>query len=224
MHSGHIALAGVIATVVVVIAVGGLLMSSASPPLTTSLLTTSSGSTTSSITEQSSTLASNGLKLIVSITPTSIAQGGSVNVVADVLNTLSTPDNVSASVTWPLASLQGPCNSGTVSIALYQGSVSSENVGSASVVPLYGPGAVPCPDIPNYNFFVFSPNSDTITGYAGSLSSPHTFRDYTSFTLQKYYDPSSPSAPNLVNLQLGTYTLIVGDIWGNLVFLPFSVS
>jgi hypothetical protein len=166
-------------------------------------------------------VASNGLNLSATLTPSNLAPGGVFNLTVEVVNSLSPSNNVSASVVWPLASLQGPCHGGILSVSFYKGSYSSlQSAIGAQPLSLNPPGGVPCPARPNFTSYIFSPNSNSVAGYVGP-NSTISFPARLSTLFQKYYDPS---ASQMTDFATGSYTVIVGDIWGSLVFLPFSVS
>ena len=113
-------------------------------------------------------VAENGIKLNVTISPDSMASGETFNLTETLFNTLSTTNNASAISDWPLSTLIGFCKGGVLNTAFYAGHVTSSNIDSATFLPEYGPGAVSCPAASqNVSAYSFSPKSDVATYFVG---------------------------------------------------------
>ncbi len=167
-----------------------------------------------------SALAGNGIKLVATLAPTTLRSGDKINVTDDAINTLPILNNISASNDWALRSLVGPCGGGIYADSLFQGHDSVSNITSATELPLVGPGLVTCPYI-HIDHYVFQPRSD-VAEFVGTVAGDSNINASTAseFSLSGYY---SASASEWIQFPPGLYTLVEGDAWGSLVFLPFTV-
>jgi len=173
--------------------------------------------------DTSSSTSSNGIELLVTISPTvlpeaMLSSGKHLNVTTELINTLPRTNNVTIPKDWTLPALVGPCGPiGLVSFAFYSGNYTISNIASATPLPEEGPGVASCPAW-GLHYLFFQPSSDNFT-IAGQSPNAYAYaRSITQFT--GYY---SASAFEFVNFPPGIYTIAVGDTWGNLVLVHFTV-
>ena len=192
-----------------------------------------------------------GVRLALSINTSTVVLNESTGNESAILvnisdfNIRSTLNNISATGSWPIRNLSaGTCAfSYPFGIAIFKGNYDLHNISLAkSSIPLFP--IIPCPfgGAPAA-YYVFEPNSSL----AGILSEPVTTSssNTTTITTQYSYPPKamSESIPitgycckqvTLPNcdcytvgynpFSIGTYTIVGGDEWGNLVTLHFTVT
>ena len=178
------------------------------------------------------------LQLQLSLNASSSSESGvAVSVSVDEYNTLDSTNNVAAANNWLVAinSLDGaPCWSDgfTVGFAIAEGYYTSSNVTAAKFLDLVNPGATySCPLYLGYGNptgYLFRPMNDTAASYgcvgvspscpAGSASTGLTSASWGPVTGYWNQGGSFTSFPR------GTYTLVAGDEWGNIVLAYFTVS
>ena len=176
------------------------------------------------------------------IDPSSSSHAISVNV--SVYNVLSHVNNLSAAYQWPIKNLSaGSCNYELpFGIAVFKGYYTMANISSqlASSMPLFP--TLPCPlEISPANY-AFQPNSyyATIVGKP-ELTSTSPFTNTTTTRETLVQQPMSDNIPlsgycctqipinggfttGSIPFAVGNYTLVAGDMWGQLVILHFVVS
>ncbi|MDG7000443.1 MAG: hypothetical protein JRN15_15205 [Nitrososphaerota archaeon] len=160
-------------------------------------------------------------------------------------NIRSTLNNISATGSWPIRNLSaGMCAFNyPFGIAIFKGNYDSRNISLAkSSIPLFP--IIPCPiGSAPAAYYIFEPNSSL----AGILSQPFTTSSSNATTITTQYNyppkPMSESIPitgycckqvTLPNCDcytigynpfgIGTYTIVGGDEWGNIVTLHFIVT
>src|SRR5438309_3475641 len=105
-----------------------------------------------------------GLALNLLLNSTRIRPGQGVAITVQEKNTLSSVNNVSASMKWPLSGFGfGPCGplNFPVEVAIVQGYYTSSDVSAGRPLGLYQPGAYYCPTIlSGISSYVFQPSSD----------------------------------------------------------------
>ena len=208
------------------------------PNKTTSYSSTSS---TASIRSSSQT----GLQLVISFNSTLIGTGDSVNLSVSARNILSTPNNKSSESDWALPALGqgfGPCtplNNSPFRIAAFLGHYTMQNISQAKPLTVANPiGAYSCAEISQFVYLVFQPNSSNVEIYGCLGSSCLTqgpfqmnrsyFESY--FQDAGYYTNSSSEIGTTTQsysyhiLGVGDYTVAVGDEWGDLTLLYFTVT
>jgi len=172
------------------------------------------------------------LNLELSIGAPDVGQPNAVQLNITEYNDATSYNNVSASSDWPVSGLSlGPC--GTLEfpfgIAVYQGHYTSQNISSATPLPIFTPNAngtaqsspVACPANPQVFSYDFAPQSDSATTgltWAGESSST-TYRLSASFSITGYWNSSSDFAV----FGKGTYTVVAGDEWGHISFQYFTM-
>jgi len=170
-----------------------------------------------------------GLQLRVILNSSKLMTGEGIRVSITEMNILNSTNNVTASNSWPLNGLAlGPC--GTVNypigIGIFQGYFTGSNISSAGKpLSIYNPGEYMCPMIlTNTGSYEFQPMSDSAQ-VSGSCTSGSCFQlDITSRIDAGGYWNLGLGGRTFENFPPGTYTVIGGDEWGQLVILHFVVS
>ena len=209
---------------------GSSTQSSNASSSSSSATSSSSVSTSSTTTRLANAVATDdtndNLQLRLSVNATTVAPGQAFTIAVSEFNTLTTTNNVSAANTWALDGLElGPCGhsygptQGPLGIEVFSGRYTAANVSQAQALGIY-PSPVACPQfIRQITGFSFQPTSDNAywlpsfggngTAVAGSVTVGSEYPSYSS--------AGQPLSP-------GTYTLVGGDEWGNLLFLYVQVS
>lgn len=173
-----------------------------------------------------STNASLGLQLELALNSSLLLSRGGVDLNVTVSNILNAPNNVTSSKAWPVSDLAlGPC--GTVNypmgVGIFHGYYSQNNISSAGkLLSIYDPGEYMCPMIlSNIYSYQFKPHSDS-SQVMGSCSSGTCFEITT--TSEAEAGGFWNSARNYTSFPSGTYTVVAGDEWGQMVILHFVVD
>jgi len=195
------------AAVVVVIVMNGPLLLGQSSPAPVGLPT------------QVSQNVSNGLRLDLSITGSTVGVGQPLVVGVDSFNPGGAYLNVTSDKSWAVQGLRiNSCYTSVFpfGIALYQGSYTLGNVSAGKQLQIFP--NVPCPlFIRLVTGYYFSPDSSNATVLPGT--GPAT-RMGTTATISGVYTGQNGSAQPL---SPGMYTVVAGDEWGTLAFLRFQV-
>ena len=202
---------------------------------TTSTSTTSSSTTTASspptqpVTSTSTTTSvppppSGGqgdLQLILSLNSTTIASGATIGITVSDYNPTSSTLNLSKGSDWAVNGLgTGWCPSlyFPFGIAVLQGVYTAANVSQAKPLEIFP--MVACPMIvmyiEGYSFQPMSDNASIIPGGGVATMATGISATGTYGAAGSEINQFSPFAP-------GTYTIVAGDEWGNLVFAYFTV-
>lgn len=186
-------------------------------PTSTSTTATGSQSSTPPSGENLSVISIQGLELMVSTNATEIPVGKSVEVSLSEFNTLSAPNNVSASHDWPTQVALGACENIYVQpfgIAVYAGHVDGENLSQGKRVNIFPPTA--CPQyVRLVTGYEFQPRSDLAVVLPGYGANPSPLAG--SVNIEMSYSPQGqPILP-------GSYTIVAADEWGALAFVYFTV-
>lgn len=203
--------------------------------------TTSTISTTTSVVlnnyPASATTANSslGLQLDAYVNSTSIQYGQAVQVTVEIFNQLTRTNNVTGASDWKLNSLvnsttwvQGLVCFTPANFVVFQGYYDSGNLSTArSPLQLYSPLII-APICLNSNFtaYLFQPYSSVANV---SLTSPpnynYSINMQSSSPILSYCNkPPSAEGLCLAGFTPGTYTIVAGDEWGQLVVLHFVVS
>ncbi len=188
----------------------------------------------SSLHSAASSIGANGLQLNLSVNSTTATINSGFTITVTDTNTLGVTNNLPRQSNWALGALgNSPCPSedtSPLSIAVFKGNYSAANISSAQNIPLFPPSApFSCPSR-DYSNFVFAPRSDFVT--ASGISAPNGVKFTMSLTttLRDYYNgvqliPGSnmTSASQFSHLPVGSYTIAVGDEWGDLVIVHLAV-
>jgi hypothetical protein len=150
-----------------------------------------------------------------------IASGAALEVTASDYNPSPAALNVSKGSGWAVDGLAtGGCPSLDlpVGIAVFQGTYTSANVSQATPLRIFP--MVACPTLVRYiTGYLFQPMSDNATVLPGSGETPMMAEISVSGT----YGTAGNRLNQLTPLSPGTYTVVAGDEWGNLVFAYFFV-
>jgi hypothetical protein len=116
-----------------------------------------------------------------------------------------------------------------MSLFIYRGYYSENNLSSSELLSLQPPGFVPT--CANYNFtrFDFEPMSSNVTAYGGFAgpSGNISLSLVASTSISGYYSQlqSQPNVfPQTTSFPKGSYTVVAADEWGQLVVLHFDVN
>jgi hypothetical protein len=172
----------------------------------------------------------NGLRLILTLNSSSISAGGGIAATVDEVNTMTSPNNVSASESWPIGELAlGPCGSLNypVGLAVFRGNYDTTNASSGKALQLYRPGLSSCPMIlAGIGSFVFQASSDNATIFAGSCRVGNGCLNemvYSTVSISGYWS-ETPQGAVFTGLPIGSYTVVAGDEWGDIAVLHFVVT
>jgi hypothetical protein len=188
--------------------------------------------TRTSVDSSTSTNNSMGLRLAMYANSTKIVSGQTLTVNISEYNALSIHNNVSASTNWPpqTASL-ALCNSVyPLRMGVVKGYYSSSNISSVQptqVGQVIDPNIVyACPIFLAAAFYNFQPQSDNaswcvVSGRPACYSPVSHVNSFNSSWVGK--NPSLGIPARQENFTPGSYTIIGGDEWGQLVLLHFLV-
>jgi hypothetical protein len=207
----------------------------------TTLIVTSTRSITTG-NSMASALSTNGLELTVSTNASSLREGQSLEINAEIYNTLPKIDDLSAANEWAFRGLPvavwSPCYYQLpLQIAVVEGNFT---LGELNATKEYGSN-ITCFDSYTIDNAVFQPNSDqvNVTGiFQGEVNVNNTvgpFELNANVTTSGYWDLQNLSKgltiPVLLDSQVpsipfspGIYTIAVEDEWGQAVVLNLTVQ
>jgi hypothetical protein len=178
-------------------------------------------------------------------------ESGAILVVVSLFNTLQTNNNLTAPQDWPLPGLSpGACSAFNepFGIAVMKGYYTKANITSGEPLSLFAPTSCPIYISPAY--FVFDPKSNYVrmisvpqssvsllTTSTSTLTVTEITRDNNplgdaerAIPLNGYCCTDLPGPPDCacftfgsIPFAIGTYTVVGGDEWGDLVLLHFNV-
>jgi len=192
-----------------------------------------------------SVLGPMGLELLFSVNSTRLNPNNSIILNITVINTLSAVDNVSFSNAWAIAGLEQPCDfERATGFAVFSGYFALNNLSSAAPLNLW-PHVPACPSLiqngtlesfvgilRNVTSYSFLPRSDMANCSAyyflepsnNSITAPLFGEFSMSMSNFGIIFTNNSSEPTLNSVATAVYTLAVGDEWGDLVLLHFSVT
>ena len=186
-------------------------------PTTTTTTTTISTSTTLITSTQAGSFQ--GLLVRLELNGSRMTSGAALEVTVSDYNPSSVALNISKESGWAVKGLAtGRCPSLDlpVGIAVFQGRYTSANVSQATPLRIFP--MVICPDVIRYiTGYLFQPMSDNATILPGSGETPMMAEVSVSGTFGTTVNRSNQLTP----FSPGTYTVVAGDEWGNLVFAYF---
>lgn len=167
-----------------------------------------------------------GLELKLVLNSSLLFSGGGVTINVTVSNMLNSTNNVTTSNTWPVSDLAlGPCGTTNypMGVGIFQGYYSQDNISSAGKpLSIYNPGEFMCPMIlSNISSYEFKPQSDSAQ-VLGSCGSGSCFEINTTSEVEAGGFWNSNRA--YTSFPPGTYTVVAGDEWGQLIILHFFVG
>jgi hypothetical protein len=138
-------------------------------------------------------------------------------------NTLLVPNAVATADNWLVTGLTiGPCGTlgRPVGFAIYQGHYSQNNLQAADQLTLYQPGAYFCPEISLVTgAYTFAPASDAVSINTSCITgSCYSIRINPEGTFTGYWTSGLRPFPP------GSYTVVGGDEWDDLLVLHLVVS
>lgn len=196
----------------------GTTSSTTSPDSQRTAVTSSTGDSISS------SASTNGLRLVLNISQSSIIEGGGVSIQASIFNTLPTRVNLAASNGMSLS--LGPCSQSPLGVDIAEGNYDAANLSEATFLNLYEPGPYFC----GPEFFVsawsFAPMSDNVTAVSLQPVGPGNATVGENMS-------TAPAAANLYytgywtgesfsSFSPGAYTLVAEDEWGQVAVLHFQ--
>ncbi len=183
-----------------------------------------------------------GLELLLSVNSTQLSPNNSISLNITEVNILSTANNVSFSNAWAIEGLEQMCVfEPATGFAVFSGYFALNNLSSAKPLDLW-PIVPECPAsfifngttivgiLQNVTSYSFLPRSDVAnySAYYIPESSNNSALLFGKFsmsmsTIRNIFTNNS-SEPTLNSVAPAVYTLAVGDEWGDLVLLHFSVT
>jgi hypothetical protein len=191
--------------------------------VTSTISQTSSVKTSNSTTSGISTTStqSRGLLVRLELNSTRIVSGAILEINASDYNPSPMVLNLSKEAAWAVDGLStGGCPSLylPLGIAVLQGRYASTNVSQAVALRIFP--LVACPMLVRYiTGYLFQPMSDNATVLPGTGETPMMAVVSVSGT----YNTVGNQLNQLTPFSPGTYTVVAGDEWGNLVFAYFTV-
>ena len=171
----------------------------------------------------STAAGANGLVLSADWNISSSSGNPFIRLNVELYNTRHLADNVTSQQQWPLNSLSsGPCSQFPAGIAIYYGSYNKANIVFARPVYWFQPGIYSCPAMFRVDYYNFLPQSDmAIMGpnQPEIAYSPMLMQ----FAIYQLWS-AGPTGSSGHALSAGTYTLAVGDEWGQFVLISFNVA
>ena len=164
----------------------------------------------------------NGLQLRVSVNTTSLNPGEALQITVTEYNTLATTNDLTCGTSWSITGLAlGACPNAYIQpfgIALFKGRYTTQNISQATPLDIFAP--VACP---NYSRlitdYIFQP--DSMDAYV----MPVCFITMaTPMSAQVTVNGTYIQGTKLQLLDLGVYTIVAGDEWGNIDFLYVNVE
>jgi hypothetical protein len=214
------------AAVVVAVLLAGTFLITTQQGATATTTSTTSQSSTSIQTSGSSTDASQGLELQLSVNASS-ASGNvtTISIAVDEYNTLSIANNVSKGTDWGLQGLAlGPCGNQIYpfAVALYNGTYTAGNVSQATPLRIYP--VVPCPlFLRLVTGYLFQPASDLAVVLPSSANATATPMS-SNVTATGVYGAMGGTPASSTPLPPGTYTVAAADEWGSVVLVHFALG
>lgn len=170
-----------------------------------------------------------GLQLALTLNSTTVPFGETIQIGLDERNALPIPNNVTAATDWPNIEgllMVGPKSAcpirDSVGYAILPGFYTAENASGVTNEPLEQFFAS-CPFFESGTSYLFQPMSDNATFTIG----PNTVRAETNgdFDIRGYYLTSDGGiGTDFHPFPPGTYTVVAGDEWGEMVIQHFTVS
>jgi hypothetical protein len=188
-------------------------------PSTLGSTSTKSASTSSSIT--SAVTGSNGLVLSMIANATSLVYGNHVHLIIDLVNMRETQNRVTLGSNWPAQNLSlSSCGREFLpyGIAMLSGVYDKVNLSLGRSIPLFPTSGCPNPYYTTPVYYVFQAMSDsTVTHYQAGPNA--TLRMFFTLDVGSYVDDTGMQKPMVP----GTYTLVCGDSWGDLIISRLTV-
>ena len=206
----------------------GRVTTTMTPTMTvTSNTTQTSSSTTTDISglNSASNESVNGLSLSLSTDRTTHQLGQSVSIIVDEKNLLSTTNNVPATDNLPAEFMSGFPNepSFPLGLAVLRGNYIGSNYSTAKPLIIFNPGEVYIGTTAAApTSYSFDPLIDVAILNGGDYNSSNAIRLHIEISINGYW-PNNENAPSN-NFEPGIYTIVVGDEWGTLVVLHFTVT
>lgn len=233
------ALSSIAATLVVILVIGvaavGAYFSLGISPTTNTVVTTTFSPTTSFDTTTLSANSTSGLNLVLELNSTTYSPGQWIAVNISDYNTLPTTNTLQVERDWPIQNLSlGPCSRNLpIAIGVFRGDYSLSNItqaNSSEQVQFYQPGVYACPDIMVIQEYAFQPQSDNASWSSSLNCNTNCYSSYLTISDTINFNgtwtggqPPVGTGSVLMNLSLGTYTVVGGDEWGNIALLHFVV-
>jgi len=179
----------------------------------------------------SSLTTNSQLRFELFLNSTSFKSGNGVMIGTGLFNVESQYNNISSAADWPPKTLilNALVNCGVenypLGLAIILGRYTSNNISSASSLYLWNP-TVPnngCPPFSAHTYFyVFNPRSDLALP-SGLLQNSLPEPMDAIFEVNGYWTGSGFNTGVFHYFGPGTYTLLAGDEWGDILFLYFTV-
>ena len=218
--------------IAIAIVIAGVLISASVFVAVSGAAKTVTNTATTTVTSLDSPLSTSavgaGLELSLSLNASQLSPGQEVEFNVSLVNTLSSPDNITADPgAWtglPQVSL-GPCGdlNEPFGFLIAQGFYTAGNASSATPLGLYSPGTYNCPAILDYSYYVFQPES-----YLMSSCESGGFCNQAPAMSSSAYGGSWPSSSGsqgtFTPFKHGVYTVVAATEWGQVDVLHFTVG
>lgn len=166
------------------------------------------------------------LRLSLTLNSTEFQPGEYVTMNASLTNMLSTLNNVTFAYQWPVKGLVSgvPCLQYPLGVAVLRGYYTAQNISAGTTLDMFKPGPPTTCPVTYLQYLVFQPESSNV-----QVNSNMKLQMNVTITISGYWTgfwnppPGSPPA-TFHEFEAGTYTVVTGDEWGNLVLLHFSVA
>lgn len=166
-----------------------------------------------------------GILLIISLNPSTIHVGGTVNYTATVYNTRPTVNNISSATNWAIPRLIST-NCGTsptdspIAYAIMQG---HHEPGNISEAPSINYGMMCTTVMGGAEVYSFQPSSDTASVVGSCSPNPCFTKPVSTWRSFSQY-PSGGGPEPWTNFTTGVYTVVAEDEWGDLATASFTVT
>jgi hypothetical protein len=173
------------------------------------------------------------------VNPLSVNESAGILIMISLYNTLPSPNNLSSAQAWPIQGLlAGPCAGyKPIGIAVMKGFYSAGNISAGQPLHLFQ--ELFCPQYFPAAYYIFGPTSDYVrmaskpssASNASSVQSSNPLGDMVSVVpldgscCRQLLGPQNCGCYvySSIPFSTGTYTVVGGDEWGDLVILHFSV-
>ncbi len=173
----------------------------------------------------------NHLRLELMLNASKVPLGGSVQIGMNLTNLLTSQSFVPRVYEWPIVGLSLPpyfiseCPTSSspypIGIAVFAGYYVFANVSSGSPLYLAQPGTYYCSSY-SFDGYTFMPSSNK--AILTPSATPQVIQSTKVISGTWFVGPSPTYTPKFVQFAPGTYTVIEGDEWGDILFLYFDVG
>ncbi len=193
------------------------------------------GAPNSQTSESGRTTLSNGLRLLLGLSPSVLPQGDGVSISVSLINALPTRNNLTVSGGGTRLNL-GPCSQLPLGVGVFRGNYDAANLSAGTPLGLYYPGMYSCPAMFGVAYWSFAPLSDNVTLVSdqptglGNATAPQdvwTQKAGADLEYWGYWSGRAEFYPSVnasfTAFQPGSYTVAAEDAWGEETIMHFTV-